>query len=369
MGQETFGRNAVAATADVLDEQLGHSDTVAISSLALGCSPRLGGEDLDHVRLLTESSSDLPPIVVHRESMCVIDGMHRLRAAMLSGQENIRVRFFEGTERDAFVLAVKANIAHGLPLSLQDRRAAAGRIIASHPEWSDRAISMTVGLHASTIAEIRAAAGESLRGETRIGLDGRSRPVNTAQRRRLAGELMLKNPGTPLREIAREAEISPATVADVRDRISRGEDPVPVKLRTPTADRRRRRGDTDSATQAGRAGVDPAWFDSLVRTFDSLRRDPMLRFSEAGRGLLRTLDSCIALGRSRQHFLENVPPLRASSIAELASGCAQVLRTFADELQDKHVIPCPRENSPQPNGALRPADTGSGEAMTVSTVS
>lgn len=355
-GPKASAGGIASGASDVLDEKLDGStvETVPVSSLELGSSPRLNGEDLDHVRLLVASSSDLPPIVVHRGSMRVIDGMHRLRAAILSGRDSIKVRYFEGSERDAFVLAVKANIAHGLPLSLHDRRSAAQRIIASHPEWSDRAISLTVGLHARTVGEIRAAAGQSLRGETRIGLDGRLRPVNTAERRRLAGELILKNPDTPLREIAREAEISPATVADVRDRINRGEDPVPAKLRT-SAPEGRRRGDCPPAVRVGGAGVDQAFLDELVETFESLRRDPMLRFNESARGLLRALDFCIALGRSRRHLVGSVPPLRASAIAELAAGCARVLRTFAEELEAKHTIPSPRADTCPPDGLARQA--------------
>ncbi|WP_220378005.1 hypothetical protein [Streptomyces inhibens] len=47
----------------------------------------------------------------------------------------IGVKFFDGSEKDAFVLAVESNVHHGLPLTLSDRTAAARRIVKSHPEW------------------------------------------------------------------------------------------------------------------------------------------------------------------------------------------------------------------------------------------
>ena len=70
--------------------------------------------------------------------MRVIDGTHRLRAALLRGVDVIDVLYFDGPDADAFVLAVELNHTHGLPLSRADRTAAAERIIGSHPDWSDR---------------------------------------------------------------------------------------------------------------------------------------------------------------------------------------------------------------------------------------
>ena len=87
-----------------------------IAKLRPSDSPRLAGQDTDHVRVLSQADS-LPPIIVQRGTMRVIDGMHRLRAAQLRGEKQIAVRFFEGSDDLAFVLAVHANTAHGLPLT------------------------------------------------------------------------------------------------------------------------------------------------------------------------------------------------------------------------------------------------------------
>ncbi|MFD0855543.1 ParB/Srx family N-terminal domain-containing protein, partial [Actinomadura adrarensis] len=106
-------------------------EIISISALLPGDSPRLGGLDEEHVQRLAETETTLPPILVHRGTMRVIDGMHRLRAAAQAGHKEIQVEFFEGSEEEGFIRAVKANIVHGLPLTLADRRAAAARILTT----------------------------------------------------------------------------------------------------------------------------------------------------------------------------------------------------------------------------------------------
>jgi ParB-like chromosome segregation protein Spo0J len=147
----------------------------AIESLANADSPRLSGESTEHILALANAQDELPPITVHRASMRVLDGMHRLRAAEHRGQNHIKVRFFDGDDADAFVIAVRSNIVLGLPLSLADRKATATRIIASHPHWSDRLIASITGLAAGTIVEIRRTSDEKAPAAAiRIGRDGRS---------------------------------------------------------------------------------------------------------------------------------------------------------------------------------------------------
>ncbi len=129
--------------------------TVPILSLRPGESPRLEGEDKAHIARLAETETPLPPILVDRRSMRVIDGMHRLMAASLNGREAINIEFFDGSAADAFLRGVEANVTNGLPLSRADRRAAAARITTSHPHMSDRAIAVSAGLSAKTVASIR----------------------------------------------------------------------------------------------------------------------------------------------------------------------------------------------------------------------
>src|SRR5262249_21838450 len=149
---------------------------VDINQLIESDSPRLDGVNVEHVRMLAECADELPPIIVHRSTMRVIDGMHRLRAAMLRGLSRIAVQYFSGSETESFILAVRSNISHGLPLSLADRTAAATRIMSAHPEWSDRKVANLTGLAHQTVGEIRRrVSGEFDQLHARVGRDGKLR--------------------------------------------------------------------------------------------------------------------------------------------------------------------------------------------------
>src|SRR5947208_3251503 len=78
-----------------------------IAELTGAFSPRITGENTEHASRLAELDKPLPPIVVHRSTMRVVDGMHRVRAAVLRGDEFIDAVFFDGSADDAFVLAVE----------------------------------------------------------------------------------------------------------------------------------------------------------------------------------------------------------------------------------------------------------------------
>jgi ParB-like chromosome segregation protein Spo0J len=285
---------------------------VDVSALSVADSPRTSGEDAEHVRVLAAAEAEFPPIIVHRPTMRVIDGLHRLRVAQLRGQKKIAVRFFEGDEANAFVLAVKSNIAHGLPLSLADRKRAAERITQSHPEWSDRMVAAVTGLSGGTVAEIRQrVAGKASATSIRIGQDGRVRPLDRTRGRLLAVELITEDPTLSLREISRAAGISPETARDVRNRLRRGEDPLPNGRRTPK----------DLAADLRSS---QAWTQQSAAIVERLKADPALRFSETGRNLLRLLTVATLRAEDWDEIIENVPPHCSSIVAQLAKVCAEV---------------------------------------------
>jgi hypothetical protein len=97
------------------------TELVPVRSLLLSGSPRVAGEEALHVQALAGSEDALPPIVVHRPTMRVVDGTHRLRAVLLRGEEYIEA------------------------LSQADRTAATGRILVTKPQWSDRRIAGKYG--------------------------------------------------------------------------------------------------------------------------------------------------------------------------------------------------------------------------------
>jgi ParB-like nuclease domain len=176
---------------DLLAGGVSPTQFVPVGSLRPADSPRLDGEDVEHIQMLAGVETRLPPILVHRATMRVIDGMHRLRAARLRSDEHIEVRFFDGSEQEAFVLGVKANITHGRPLSLLDRTTAAERIMVTHPAWSDRAIAAAAGIGARSVASLRrrleAEAGDVDEVRARTGRDGRVRPLDSAEGRLRGG--------------------------------------------------------------------------------------------------------------------------------------------------------------------------------------
>ena len=185
------------------------------------------------------SFGELPPILVQRNSLRVIDGTHRLEAAKARGEKFIRARVINCTDNDAFILAVKANTLHGLPLSRADRVSSARRILDWHPDWSDRAIGIATGLSAKTVAGIRRESADEIQQFTkRLGRDGKRRPVTALEGRKRAAEYIAARPDASLREVARETDVSLGTVQDVRARMRRGLDPVTDGRRRPTFDGR-----------------------------------------------------------------------------------------------------------------------------------
>jgi transposase-like protein len=306
---------------------------LSISSLALNKSPRQGGESADHVEVLAESDAQLPPIVVHGQSMRVIDGMHRVRAAVLRGEQKIEARIYHGTEDDAFVLAVQLNIAHGLPLSRADRTAAAVRIIRSHPRWSNRMIASATGLSAGTVGKVRQrSTAQNGQSTTRIGRDGRKRPLDGSVGRMRAVELLTEKPAASIRTIAVEAGVSPSTVHDVRRRLRDGQEPTvpgPSAPESPAAnvppDLSPPRRPVGHAVTAGRADV-------ILAT---LKADPSLRFSDAGRSLIRWLDTYrVGLAGSNK-IVEMVPDHCAFSVAKLARGFSRMWTEIAAQLEQR----------------------------------
>ncbi|GAU68952.1 putative regulatory protein [Streptomyces sp. NBRC 110611] len=308
-------------------------EIVSVRSLLSFGSPRLAGEDPRHSRALAETDIPLPPIVVHRPTMHVIDGLHRVRAALLRGDEHIEARFFDGSPEDAFVLAVKLNTRHGRPLSQADRTAAAARIIGTHPHWSDRRIAEIAGISPSGVGALRTrstvGAGQL---NTRTGRDGRVRPLNAAEARRRAGEFIAGRPEASLREIAEAAGIAVATARDVRKRLRMGEDPVPPKLRAAEWRDADVNGTHEAKEEGGTPEPPPVIGSGIL---SSMRKDPALRFTDSGRTLLHLLSSQALEPEKWRWLAEGVPTHRAYDVVRAARRCAEQWLRFATELEQR----------------------------------
>ncbi|MGC0316434.1 ParB N-terminal domain-containing protein [Kitasatospora acidiphila] len=350
------------------------ADRIPIDSVLPGESPRFTIEDKAHIARLAETDATLPPILIHRQTMRVIDGLHRLRAAQLKGEDSIAVEYFDGTEEAAYLLSVEANIAHGLPLTVSERKAAAERIVTMHPEMSDRSIARNTGLSAKTVSEIRRrSTGDSGQSDARVGRDGRLRPVNADEGRRRVAKVIRERPDASLREIAQAAGVSVSTAHGVRCRI-RDEEPVqPGAARTGSVPAQRtdsqsftkwtattppaQSGTSEASAQrlaesgpARRTGVaaDPApsrlgsqrlpaqrRADEAFAGLERLRRDPSLRFTDSGRALLTWLHQRLVVVSEAEHELQSIPPHLLTTVSALALECADNWRELATELRGR----------------------------------
>lgn len=323
MAATTKTTASIAADSSTSEDGVEASGVVPVSALSLVGSPRLSGIDPEHVLRLAHVLDSLPPIVVHRPTMQIVDGYHRVAAAMHKKRDSISVRYVDGPAESILVMAVKANAAHGLPLSLADRRSAASRIIDTYPQWSNRAIAEVAGLSATTVGEIRSTHGNGRKVDTRIGRDGRTRHLSSAGGRAVAAELIRARPQASLREIAAEAGISPNTVRDVRARLLAGQDHTPENQRT--------RGPNTAAKVAPVALNVPT--ADVTPVLHVLSRDPALRMNSDGRNLLRWLHSH-AVGPETVNILQPAPAHCVNHLVELARRCAANWAKVASDLED-----------------------------------
>ncbi|QIS10673.1 MULTISPECIES: ParB/RepB/Spo0J family partition protein [Nocardia] len=258
---------------------------IPIEAIDNGGALRVRAENCAHTRVLANTETELPPILVHRGTMQLIDGAHRLQAAKSKGARVIRARFFDGTEQEAFVLAVRANIAHGMPLTTVDRKAAALRIMRMYPLWSDRKIAEVTGLDHKTVGAVRRqSAGDVPQTGHRLGRDGRMRRVRgTADRK--GCKTTRKRTGVP--QPAPEPE------------------PLPAQ---------------------------PVCSAALLQ---SLRRDPSLRLTETGRMLLRWLDASPRTPTQSVDLADRIPEHCLNVILDMARQNAANWQGFAARIGDR----------------------------------
>lgn len=292
---------------------------VPITSLRAGNSPRLRAPCDVHVATLADVG-ELPPIIVHRATMRVVDGVHRVRAREAQGFATVWTRFFEGSDEDAFLLAVRLNAYSELPLTRDERRAAATRLVASHATWSDRALAAVVGLSANTVGAIRRSVTSGT--DVRQGRDGRVRPVDGAGGRIRARRVIQERPDASVREIAKRAGISVGTAFDVRRRMAHGLPPVPGSEEVPPAHTAVERPRRSAAEKP------PAVLEQLRR----IGNDPSLKYSEQGRHLVKVLSRCHLSELEASRALDAVPDYWLGTVADIAQAYAALWQRLADEL-------------------------------------
>ena len=313
-------------------------EEVPLSLLESGLFLRGAGTDPAHVKLLADaaSSSELPPILVQKSNYRIVDGMHRIEAARLRGEESIRAQFINCTDEDAFILAVRSNTLHGLPLSRSDRIFGAKRILLWHPDWSDRAVGAATGLGAKTIAGLRRrSAGEIQPFSKRVGRDGKRHPLAAADGRRRAAEYMTARPDVPLRQVAREVDVSLGTVQDVRTRMRHGMDPTAVG-RPRSSPRPVTSPPAGDGNAAGPPGVqpdsrNPGWAGISAK----LMSDPSLRYTEDGRKFFRWMAMYAMHASEWKEFTDAIPAHWLKDVSIVVSDVRDELHHFAEQLRHR----------------------------------
>ncbi|HEV2637451.1 MAG TPA: ParB N-terminal domain-containing protein [Actinocrinis sp.] len=314
-----------------------------LSSLEPGFFVRGTGTDPTHVQMLVEAASNctLPAILVQESNSRIVDGMHRFEAAKLRGEETIEVRLINCTDEDAFILAVKANTWHGLPLSRNDRMSGARQIVEWHPDWSDRAIGVATGLSAKTIAGIRRhSADEGQQLGKRLGRDGKRRPLTAAEGRRRAAEYIAIRPDASLREIAREADVAPATAQDVRARIRRGADPVAPRAAASLANAGGANGHgagNSTGTGTGHSSaLTPAQTWSVLSP--KLANDPSLKYTDGGRAFIGWMVMHVINSGEWKKYVDAIPVHWLRDLSLVADRAGQEWIEFAEELRRRQEV-------------------------------
>ncbi|HEY4332550.1 MAG TPA: ParB N-terminal domain-containing protein [Ilumatobacteraceae bacterium] len=212
--------------------------TMQVDALRAGPSPR-EGLNLRHVGTLAELDGSWEPILVNRRTMEVIDGRHRLAAAKNLGHRTIAVTFFDGSDAEARLEAVRVNVRHGLPLTLSERNSAARNLLALFPSWSDRQMGGLCALSPRTIARIRSeqpapeatiVSFPSGVTDKRLGKDGRQYPVAAGAQRIEIRRVLEEDPHASLRSVAARTGASPETVRSVRKAMCVPEQPIMFTL-------------------------------------------------------------------------------------------------------------------------------------------
>lgn len=328
------------------DEQYSMNvDVVEIVKLSAGVPLRSTGLDAAHVDSLAAAEWPTCPILVHAPTMQVIDGHHRVAAAVSNGMETIRAYLFDGPLDIAILLALRANVSHGLPLSMIDRKIAAQQLLERHGDWSDRSISASTGLSAKVIAKLRCASEDGQQLHSRIGRDGRCRPLNSAAKRVWAAEILASQPDVSLRQVGRVVSLSPGTVRDVLARLQRGEDPVPgraaVNSHSPVQSleapaRSVELTGTESPSNDAPQGSSTDAPVEAALVLAKLARDPTLRLSEVGRELLRRLHRHVVTIEDTTTFIEVSPDHSVEHLLGFARACTEQWVGIAEQLTLRH---------------------------------
>jgi ParB-like chromosome segregation protein Spo0J len=300
--------------------------SLAVARLVVKSSIREGGVNQEHVRRLMRLGGRWSPILVHEATGVVIDGVHRVAAARLLGLVRIDATLFSGGPDEALIEFVRRNVHHGLPLTLRERKWAAGQVLDVHPHWSDRRIAGICALSPKTVGRLRIVPDErpseevpQLDTSLRMGRDNRLRPVNSASLRERVAEAIRTQPGASLRSVASSVGVSPEAVRNVRMSLSQ-----PDAAERPAAIESVAHDVIEGAVEDAVASIAPTTVVPPARSLSLVTSDAATA-ADLDAWLTRT---DVAAGECSQ-WAKTVPEARADAIAAEARRRAEVWLDFA----------------------------------------
>jgi ParB-like chromosome segregation protein Spo0J len=296
---------------------------VQIKLLKLEMSPRIGGQDLDHVQALAFRFDDCPPILVERSTSTVLDGVHRVLAARMLGRETVAAHYFEGTHEEAFVEAIRANVTHGKPLTLTEREAAARKLLAMHSDWSNRLVADVCALSDKTVARLRKTTAEVPQLSARLGRDGRRRPINPRQVRDQIADRLKASPDADPELLAQSLSTSASTVRDVRRQLRRGQ--------SPNGSGQGIRGATPGGTPSHQARENRRAISAAVEW----REDRAILALPSGNELAEWLDQTSIRATHWAALIDEIPLGRIPELIQEAESRSVEWTRFAAALEDR----------------------------------
>jgi len=116
-------------------------------------------ETVDDYARQMEDGAKFPPVILFHDGVeyYLADGFHRFFAARKLNLDSIHADIVKGTLREAIFYSLKANKAHGLRPTIEDKRNSVTKMLTDHEWklWADREIARHCGVSHVFVAKMR----------------------------------------------------------------------------------------------------------------------------------------------------------------------------------------------------------------------
>jgi len=134
---------------------------IELISIDKGTQSRLAisQDTVDDYSRQMDDGAKFPPVIVFHDGVeyYLADGFHRYFANRKLKRNSIDADIVKGTLREAILYSLKANKAHGLRPSIEDKRNIVIKMLKDHEwkEWADREIARHCGVSHVFVAKMR----------------------------------------------------------------------------------------------------------------------------------------------------------------------------------------------------------------------